>query len=227
MKRLAAAVLLLLAHHAEAQTGPVAPPGGADAARTAMEAGNYAEAYHLWRGMADAGDADAMYNLGWMYHNGYGLLINDVEAQRWWVAAAEKGSAGALTALGNLLRFGGRGVPADPPRAVDYFVRAAAQGDDESALLLRTLMAKNDASVSAHRAQLLMEHAATLGAPIVVRSDKTGFRHKPDPGARVLAVFPKGKALVELSRWKGWVQAGDPADGRIGWLRGTLVEAAP
>lgn len=221
MKRLAAAVLLLLATPAAAQGG------GADAARTAMEAGNYAEAYHLWRGLADAGDADAMYNLGWMYHNGYGLLINDAEAQRWWVAAAEKGSAGALSALGNLLRFGGRGVPADPPRAVDYFVRAAAQGDDESALLLRTLMAKNDALVSAQRAQLLMEHAATLGAPIVVRSDKTGFRHKPDPGARVLAVFPQGKALVELSRWKGWVQAGDPADGRIGWLRGTLVEAAP
>ena len=68
--------------------------------------------------------------------------------------------------------------------------------------------------------------SAPWNPPIAVRADKTGFRQKPDPGSRVLAVFPRGKALVELSRWKGWVQAGDPADGRIGWLRGTLVEAA-
>ncbi len=234
MKRLAAAVLLLLANHAlapgaAAQGEPAAaagPPAAAEAARAAMEAGNFAEAYHLWRGLADAGDADAMFNLGWMYHNGYGLLINDVEAQRWWEAAAGRGSADALSALGTLLRFGGRGVPPDPARAVDHYLRAAGQGDDESALLLRTLIGKNDPSVSARREQLLMEHAGALGAPITVRSDKTGFRHKPDPGARLLAVFPRGKVLVELSRWKGWVQAGDPLDGRIGWLRGTLVEAA-
>src|SRR5690242_3706768 len=106
MKRLAAAVLLLLVNHAMAQGRPAAQAGGAETARAAMEAGNYAEAYHLWRGLADGGDADAMYNLGWMYHNGYGLLINDVEAQRWWEAAASGGSADALSALGNLLRIG-------------------------------------------------------------------------------------------------------------------------
>ena len=222
MKRLAAAVLLLLATPAAAQGD------GTEAARAAMQAGNYAEAYHLWRGLADAGDADAMFNLGWMYHNGYGLLINDAEAQRWWVAAAEKGSVDALSALGNLLRFGGRGVPSDPPRAVDYFVRAAAQGDDESALLLRTLIARNDASVSARRGELISQHAAALGAAIVVRKDNTGFRKAAAVEAKVLAVFAQGKRLVELSRRSnGWVQAGDPQDGRIGWIKATLVEPAP
>ncbi|MGQ0586677.1 MAG: tetratricopeptide repeat protein [Gammaproteobacteria bacterium] len=226
MKRLAAGALLLLAGHAFAQNEPAAPAGAAEAARAAMQAGNYAEAYCLWRALAEAGDADAQYNLGWMYHNGYGLVIDDAQAQRWWENAAGRGSTDALAALGNLLRYGGRGVPPDPSRAVDWFVRAAGSGDDESALFLRTLIAKNDASVRARRVELLTQHGAALGAAIVVRSEQTGFRQKPDPGTRLLAVFPKGKALVELSRWKGWVQAGDPADGRVGWLRATLVEAA-
>jgi TPR repeat protein len=228
MKRLAAAVLLLLADHALAQGGAAPQPDDADTARAAMRAGDYAEAYHLWRGMAATGDADAMYNLGWMYHNGYGLVIDDAEALRWWEQAAAKESVDALYALGNLLRFGGRGVPVDGPRAVDYFLRAAQKGDDEAALLLRTLIARNDPSLSARRAELISQHAAALGAPLVVRKDNTGFRKGAAVEATMLAVFPRGKRLVELSRRSnGWVQAGDPQDGRVGWLKATLVEPAP
>lgn len=206
----------------------MAQAGGADAARAAMQAGDFAEAYCLWRTLAQSGDADAHYNLGWMYHNGYGLAIDDREAQRWWEGAAERGSIDALYALGNLHRFGGRGVSKDPARAVDYFVAAAGKGDDESALLLRTLIARNDASLSARRAELISQHAAALGAPLVVRQDNTGFRKAAAVEARVLAVFAQGKRLVELSRRSnGWVQAGDPQDGQIGWVKATLVEAAP
>ena len=221
MKRLAAVVMLLLAGPAAAQTG------GAEAARAATRAGNYAEAYCLWRSLADSGDGDAQYNLGWMYHNGYGLAIDDREAQRWWEKAAGQESVDALYALGNLHRFGGRGVARDGPRAIDYFLRAATKGDDESALLLRTLIAKGDPAVGDRRAELLTQHAFALGAPLVVRKDRTGFRKAAGVEAKLLAVFPQGKALIELSRRSGWVQAGDPEDGRIGWVRATLVESAP
>jgi hypothetical protein len=227
MKTLAAAALLLLADTLAA-TGAAAPAAGAEAARAAMQAGNFAEAYCIWRSLAEGGDADAQYNLGWMYHNGYGLAIDDREARRWWDSAADLGSADALYALGNLHRHGGRGVPRDAPRAIDYFVRAAEKGDDESALLLRTLIAKNDPSVSARRAELVRQHAAALGAPLVVRKDNTGFRKGAAVESPVLAVFAQGKRLVELSRRSnGWVQAGDPADGRIGWVKATLVAPAP
>jgi uncharacterized protein len=200
----------------------------ADAARKAMQAGNFAEAYCLWRTLAEAGDADAQYNLGWMYHNGYGLAIDDRAALRWWDAAAESGFADALYAIGNLHRFGGRGVPKDPPRAVDYYVRAAQRGDDESALLLRTLIARNDRSVAGRRAELVKQHADALGAPLVVRRDGTGFRKTAAAEARLMMVFAQGKRLVELSRRSnGWVQAGDPDDGRIGWVRAALVGPAP
>ena len=132
MKRLAPIIILMLSSQAFAQSGDA----NAAAARAAMHVGDYAEAYYLWRGLAVTGDADALYNLGWMYHNGYGLVIDDVEAQHWWEQADARGSVDAMYALGNLHRFGGRGVAVDGPRAVDYFLRAATQGDDESALLI-------------------------------------------------------------------------------------------
>jgi TPR repeat protein len=222
MKTLAAAVLLLLANPAAGQAGD------AEAARAAMRAGDYAEAYHVWRGLAAAGDADALYNLGWMYHNGYGLSIDDLEARRWWEQAAAAGSVDALYALGNLHRLGGRGVAPQPALAVDYYLGAAQKGDDESALLLRTLLAKNDPAVATRRAELLTRHAAALGAPLVVRKDQTGFRRGAAVESPLLGTFPQGKRLVELSRRRnGWVQAGDPDDGRVGWLKATLVEPAP
>lgn len=206
----------------------MAQAGSADTARAAMQAGNYAEAYCLWRSLAASGDADAQYNLGWMYHNGYGLAIDDREAQRWWELAAAQEFADALSALGNLYRSGGRNVPQDGPRAVDYFLRAAARGDDESALLLRTLIGRNDPAIADRRAELLMRHAPALGAPLVVRKDNTGFRNAPGADAKLLAAFAQGKTLVELSRRSnGWVQAGDPQDGRVGWVKASLVEPAP
>lgn len=213
--------LMLAAALAAAQGG--AP---ADSARASMRAGNYAEAYCVWRELATRGDAEAQYSLGWMYHNGYGLAINDVEALRWWEKAAAQEYADALYALGALYRAGSLDVPKDGPRAVGYFVRAAQKGDDDAAALLRSLIARNDPAVRDRRAELLKQHHAALGARVTVKVDKAAFRQSADAGSPALAVFTRGKALVELARRSGWLQAGDPDDGRVGWIKATLVETA-
>ncbi|UCB55385.1 MAG: sel1 repeat family protein, partial [Thiotrichales bacterium] len=44
---------------------------------SAMRAGNYAEAYCVLKPYAESGDPEAQYNIGWMYLNGYGLMMND------------------------------------------------------------------------------------------------------------------------------------------------------
>lgn len=213
--------LLLAATLAAAQGTP------ADAARAAMQAGNYAEAYCLWRGLAERGDADAQYNLGWLYHNGYGLVIDDLAARRWWEKAAAQELPEALYALASLYRSGSKDIPKDGARAIDYLLRAARRGDDESGLLLRTLLARNDAVVRARSVELLTQHGAALGAPLTVVADQAAFRKAPGTEARALAVLARGKALVELARRSGWVQVGDPADGRIGWVKAKQVEPPP
>lgn len=204
-----------------------AQDGGAEAASAAMRAGNYAEAYCTWRSLADRGSAEAQYNLGWLYHNGYGLAIDDRAALRWWEQAAAQEYPEALYALASLYRTGGRDIPRDPVRAVDYLLRAAGRGDEESALLLRTLLAKNDVAVRDRSVELLMRHGLALGAPLVVRGDQAAFRKTPAADATALSRFAPGKTLIELARKGDWIQAGDPADGRIGWIKAKLVEPAP
>ena len=48
-----------------------------DDAVSAMRTGDFAEAYCIMRPLAESGDADSQYNIGWMYVNGYGLRVND------------------------------------------------------------------------------------------------------------------------------------------------------
>lgn len=72
---------------------------------------NYAEAYRLYCKAALLGDAEAAYNLGWMYFNGRGRPRKAEVAVGWFMRAAKTGDAYAARML---VRY--RGVtPADDP----------------------------------------------------------------------------------------------------------------
>ncbi len=59
---------------------------------------------------AQAGDAEAQFNLGVMYDRGQGVPQDDVQAAEWYRKAAEQGHAGAQHNLGSAY-YDGRGVP--------------------------------------------------------------------------------------------------------------------
>ena len=63
-------------------------------------AGLYCDAVRL-------GNAEAMYNLGWMYANGLGVAKDEREAVRWYHLAAEQGWASAQFNLGVMYVNGG------------------------------------------------------------------------------------------------------------------------
>ena len=47
--------------------------------------GDYAEAYCLWRPLAEQGYAEAQYHLGWLYANGNGLAVDIDRALGFWI----------------------------------------------------------------------------------------------------------------------------------------------
>ena len=47
------------------------------------------------RARADAGEASAQFNLGWMYYLGWGVPQDDAEAAAWYRRSAEQGHADA------------------------------------------------------------------------------------------------------------------------------------
>ena len=50
----------------------------------AAQAGDFATALQEWTPLAEAGDAQAQYNLGLMYKRGFGVLQDYAEAVRWY-----------------------------------------------------------------------------------------------------------------------------------------------
>ena len=69
LKTLVATLLLSLSFYAHSNEVALRD------ASLAVKKGNYAIAYCIWNSLAESNDAEALYNLGWLYHNGYGLAI--------------------------------------------------------------------------------------------------------------------------------------------------------
>ena len=76
----------------------------------AHKRGEYVTALREWRLLAEKGDAEAQYKLGFMYERGQGVLKNDREAVKWFRNAAEQGHARAQYSLG-LRYLWGDGAP--------------------------------------------------------------------------------------------------------------------
>ena len=86
----------------------------------AYRAADYATALQEWTPLAEAGDAQAQYNLGLMYRNGQGVLQDDAKAVRLYRLAAEQGYALAQSNLGHMYS-NGSGVPQDYAEAVRWY----------------------------------------------------------------------------------------------------------
>lgn len=192
-------------------------------ASEAMRAGNYAEAFCIWRPQAEAGNAEAQYNLGWMYHNGYGLVIDDVRARRWWTRAAEQGHSDAQFALGMLYYQGDGAIGRDIDRAAHYFVQSARAGNDDAGAMLRTLIDRHESALAELVHELLQRDWQLLGGALEVNVDRANVRARAGKDAQVLMVLSRGRPLVELNRRGEWVRVGVAGSPALGWVHGSLV----
>ena len=98
----------------------------------AAKKGDFATALREWKPLAEAGHADAQYNLGQMYREGQGVLQDDKEAVKWYEKAAQQGHASAQYNLG-LMYVKGEGVLQDYVRAHMWWNIAALSGDEGAA----------------------------------------------------------------------------------------------
>src|SRR5215217_2635725 len=127
----------------------------------AWRAGNYEAAIREWRPLADAGDADAQFNLGQAYRLGRGVPADAALAQTWFERAARQGHAQAEANLGlSLFQTGER------ERAVPWLQKAADRGDPRAQYYLGTAHFNGDlVPLDWPRAYALMRRAADQGLP--------------------------------------------------------------
>jgi hypothetical protein len=81
-----------------------------------------------WMPLADAGDSQAQYNLGWMYKRGRGVPQSDDTAIMWFEMSAQSGHPGAQSTLGSIYYYG-EGVVRNELVGAKWFTLAARQGN--------------------------------------------------------------------------------------------------
>ncbi len=109
-----------------------------DDARKGLDAYNstdYETALSIWQPLAENGDSDSQYGLGMMYGNGFGVMMDDALALKWYGEAADQGHAAAQCNLA-VMHQNGWGVPADEEQAIRYYELAAEQGVAEAMVAL-------------------------------------------------------------------------------------------
>lgn len=86
-----------------------------------LNEGRYAEAMPLYKGMADSGDVQSQFLLGWMYRDGWGVTADVQQATIWFRRAADGGSPDGAFELAKL--FEGQ---REYDKAFEQYERAAA-----------------------------------------------------------------------------------------------------
>jgi TPR repeat protein len=190
-----------------------------------MRAGNYAEAFCLWRPLAEAGDAQAQFSLGWMYHNGYGLAIDDRQTLRWWEKAAAQQLADASFALGMLFNYGdGAGIDRDIPKAADHYLHAARLGHEEAKAMLRALLEREPQALAEVTAGWGDAEWQLISSPASIKVDRANVRKRPSLKAEVLTRLVLGDQVLQLGREGRWVHIAIPNRLVSAWVHESLLE---
>ena len=156
---LAASAALLFLLGAQAVSG--APPSDVKAGIDRWHRGDYAGAVAQWRPLAEAGNADAQFNLGQAYKMGRGVPASAATAQSWYQKAARQGHEQAQVNVGLLLYNGGRRQEALP-----WIRKGAELGDPRAQYILGTELFNGDlVAKDWPRAYALMLRAADGGVP--------------------------------------------------------------
>ena len=93
--------------------------------------------------LAKQGDANAQFELGWMYDEGDGVFLDDREAAKWYRLAAEQGHVDAQFNLG-VMYDEGEGVSQDDGEAVRWYRLAAEQGRADAQFNLGVMYANGE-----------------------------------------------------------------------------------
>ena len=208
-----------------------------------------AKAFEIYRKAADAGSAEAMYELRDFYNLGRGgVKVDRAKAAELLRKSAEKGYVEAQRSLGLVCQHG-YNTPIDLPEAVKWYTLAAAQGDSSSKAYLEQLKdvipllepaEKGDAETQYKLAHYIADHdeIGTISghsSSDAIRKWLLKAAENGHPAAQLelaesYAYFENGNWWIagvndfaEAAKWyRKAADQGDPmAQGMLGWLYAT------
>jgi len=162
-----------------------------------------------------------------MYLNGYGLRVNENLALQWWEKAASQGHADASFSIGMLYSLGDGEVPKNQNTAIDYYLHAAENGQDDAVTILQSMMLRNDKVMRKRMHAILDQHAALFGLVRKVKARKLNARNGASTDDKVVAKLVKGQTVLEMFKQGKWSQIAvldDDSINRVVWVYNPLLE---
>lgn len=147
MKKILLATLLTLSCASLfAETAPPATGLNPEFAKAQelIQAKNYTEAYKEFDRLAKTGNAQALYNLGYLTQTGQGTAKDDKKALKYYQDASNKGYSVASYVLAQSYSTGQLGLVKNDKKVREYLEKSSAQGfDDATVELVVLLFAEN------------------------------------------------------------------------------------
>jgi TPR repeat protein len=128
---------------------------------------------------ADAGSADAMFELHILYAQGLGVAADPEVSWKWLERAAAVNHPRALYNVGAAHASGSRGA-VDMKKAAEYYERAAGQGNGRAACTLAVMILQHDVDGTAEDAARWLDTADQLGYPSLDMLDTMGLEDPRD-----------------------------------------------
>ena len=127
--------------------------GDYETGRSAYDVGNFEKAMAVWAPAADSGDADSQFGMGLLYANGYGVPLDDAQALKWYMLAAEQEHGQAQCNIA-VMHANGWGVPMSETEAMKWYLLAAENGIVDAQVNLGT-MYQNGFSIEKNEVEAL------------------------------------------------------------------------
>ncbi|OTG64779.1 tetratricopeptide repeat protein [Acinetobacter silvestris] len=105
-----------------------------------IKAKNYTEAYQELDKIGKTGNAQALYNLGFLTQMGQGTPKDDKKALKYYQESASKGYSVANYILAQSYATGSLGLAKDDKKAREYLEKASAQGFEDASVELAVLL---------------------------------------------------------------------------------------
>lgn len=188
----------------------------------AAQAGDYAEAFCIWKPLANLGHARAQYRLGWLYAKGLGLAVNETRAIDWWKLAAGLGHADAQFSLGWIYQHG-EGVDRDIEKAVSYYLEASQNGQEDAKEILQEMLMLGNRQALQGLGRVLADNPSAMGRAAEISVKHANIRQGSDKANRILVTLSQGDELVVLGEKNGWLRVWLVESQQFGWIFKPLV----
>ena len=109
-------------------------------AQELLQAKNYTAAFQELDRLAQTGNAQALYNLGFLTQTGQGTAKNEKKALKYYQDSSEKGYSFASYTLAQGYSTGQLGLTKDDKKVREYLEKSSAQGFDDATIELAVLL---------------------------------------------------------------------------------------